>query len=239
MWLLLSGEGPSDIGSCAIPGDQCEGPDFRVGPMAQIVDRFVYEKFDYSPIDYGVIRFIPESRLARSGKQLHSKRSLSLPGMKRAKETQYFERHARALAKAAQALAEEKGDSVIAVLFRDSDGTHSSARGLWKNKRDSIVRGFDMEGFSRGVPMVPKPKSEAWLLCAVKEDPYQLCGDLENESGNDRSPNSLKKQLNDAIGEQLGASEWAAKVNNHDIDLDAIDMPSFNDFKKRLFDVLG
>ncbi|HEX05203.1 MAG TPA: hypothetical protein ENH10_08645, partial [Bacteroidetes bacterium] len=161
--------------------------------MARIVDRLVNEKCDYSPIDFEVTRFITESHLSRSGKQLQPKKSPSLPGMKRAKETLYFERNARALAIAAQALARETKDLVIAVLFRDADGTHSSGRGLWENKRDSIVRGFDKEGFSSGVPMVPKPKSEAWLLCAVKSTPYQHCKTLENESGNDNSTNPLKK----------------------------------------------
>ncbi len=55
---------------------------------------------------------------------------------------------------------------VIAVLFRDSDGTASSGRGLWEDKRKSIEDGFGEAGFDYGVPMIPKPKSEAWLLCA-------------------------------------------------------------------------
>jgi len=161
-----------------------------------------------------------------------------LPGTRRKKETQYFERNARALARAAHALAQEKNDSVVAVLFRDADGTHSSSRGLWENKRDSIVRGFDREGFSTGVPMVPKPKSEAWLLCAVKQNSYQHCENLENESGNDNAANTLKKQLDEAVGKHLGVEAWVEKVNGGEIDLGKIDMPSFNDFKQRLFNVL-
>lgn len=182
--------------------------------------------------------FISEQNLSHSGKDLQTKRSPSLPGVKRKKETQYFERNARALAIAAQQLTNEKDDSVIAVLFRDSDGTHSSGRGLWQDKRGSILRGFQKEGFANGVPMVPKPKSEAWLLCAVKPNPYQHCANLEDESGNDNSPNSLKKQLDDAVGEHRGATQWADKVQNGDIDLAKIDMPSFNDFKHVLFNVL-
>jgi len=45
----------------------------------------------------------------------------------------------------------------------------------------------------RGVAMIPKPKSEAWLLCALKNKPYESCEKLEDRSGNDDSPNSLKK----------------------------------------------
>lgn len=238
MLLLLSGEGPGDIGSNVLSVDPVEGGVFKAGPMARIIDRLVDTKWGCSPIDCNKVKFVDEGQLSRIGKQLQAKKSLSMPGVRRPKETQYFERGARALAIAAHRLTEEIDDSVIAVLFRDSDGTHSSERGLWKNKRDSMIRGFEKEKFTNGVPMVPKPKSEAWLLCSAKLNPYQHCAKLENEPGNDRSPNSLKKQLDDAVGEHLGATEWADKVQNGDVDLTRINMPSFNDFKQRLFDVL-
>ncbi len=238
MWLLLSGEGLTDIGSCVIPTDYCEPPDFQVGPMTCVIDKLVQDRHDYSPLEYEVTAFIPKSYLSRAAKILRLRRSPSLPGLKRAKETQYFERNARVLAKKAKNFAEEKNDAVVAVLFRDSDGTHSDGRGIWENKRDSIVRGFEMEEFETGVPMVAKPKSEAWLLCAVKNPPYQHCKALENESGNDNSPNHLKQQLDNATGRHLSADEWCQRSQDNNIDLDRIDMPSFRDFKERFIDVL-
>ena len=48
--------------------------------------------------------------------------------------------------------------------------------------------------------MIPKPKSEAWLICALKRDPYQVCERLEARSGNDQSPNSLKRELEQLLG---------------------------------------
>jgi len=59
--------------------------------------------------------------------------------------------------------------------------------------------GFKIEKFDRGVAMIPKPKSEAWLLCALRNKAYENCQKLEDRSGNDDSPNSLKKEL-DALG---------------------------------------
>jgi len=178
--LLLSGEGPSDVGQCSIPSTFCDGS-----------------------------------------------------------STGYFEKNARALAVKAKELAVELKDEVTSILFRDADGTVSRVRGLYEAKRDSMLRGFEMEGYSSGVPMIPKPKSEAWLLCAVKQHPYNHCAALENESGNDNSPNPLKGQLDHALGHHAGATELAEMVRDRKIDVNRIDMPSLEDFKRRLFAVLG
>lgn len=49
MILLLSGEGPSDIGSCMAATGECEGEDFRPGPMALLIDRLVEPIGDTRP----------------------------------------------------------------------------------------------------------------------------------------------------------------------------------------------
>lgn len=41
MFLLLSGEGSSDLGICELAAQVCEWADFRAGPMAYIVDQCV------------------------------------------------------------------------------------------------------------------------------------------------------------------------------------------------------
>ena len=103
-------------------------------------------------------------------------------------------------------------DKVVAVLFRDSDGTATAQRGLWTDERNSMLRGFEDEGFSCGVPMLPKPKSEAWVLCALKDNPYQGCDALEERSGNDNSPNSLKDDLKARRGKLPSAEELCEMV---------------------------
>lgn len=75
--------------------------------------------------------------------------------------------NARSLAIVAKQKSAEVADVVIAVLFRDSDGASSAGRGNWQNKYDTILKGFEHEQFSHGVAMVPNPKSESWLLCAL------------------------------------------------------------------------
>ena len=58
-----------------------------------------------------------------------------------------------------------------------------------------MIRGFEDEEFSRGVPMIPKPKSKAWIICAIKDNPYHGCNALEGCSESDNAPNSLKGEL--------------------------------------------
>ncbi len=241
VWLLLSGEGVSDMGACDPAMDYCQIPEFKAGAMAWFVDQCVEASlgYEFSHIDYGLVRFISKTGLTELSKSLASKKKLRLRGLKRQRETLYFYRNARALAIEANALEEKLNDIVIAVLFRDADGTQSSGRGEWQAKWDSMLKGFQEEGFERGVPMIPKPKSEAWLLCALKNN-YQHCERLEHESGNDDSENSLKSQLDKVLNGHIPATELADKVKAKEIDvLQITDMPSLNAFKDRLTEVLN
>ncbi len=238
MILLLSGEGASDIGKCSISIDFCDTNLFVPGPMALFVDQLLESKLNYSLLDMGAIRFISEHGLSLIAKSLVNRKRPRLPRKNQQKETIYFEKNARALAIKAKTLAIECKDEVVSVLFRDADGTASTMRGLYEAKRESMFRGFEMEAYSSGIPMIPKPKSEAWLLCALKSAPYQHCAALEKESGNDNSPKALKKQLEQALGHHADSNELADLVKNRTINVTTIHMPSLNDFKICLFDVL-
>jgi len=233
MWLLVSGEGKNDIGRC----NPSASPQFEVGSMTIIIDQLIniFQGYECSYIDYKLIHFISEKELARLSKQLDPKRKLTLAGKKRKKETLYYEKNARALAQHAKYLKKEENDDVMAILFRDADGTQSSSRGEWQEKWNSIQRGFELEKFDKGVPMLPNPKSEAWLLCALKEAPYQHCEQLENESGNDKSPNSLKKKLQNRLEKRDKTTDHINDLlKNGTINITQIDMPSFNTFKQSL-----
>lgn len=241
MHLLLSGEGPSDIGVCYPAAETCRVETFKPGPMAWLVDQWVerVQGFDHSHLQAGLATFVSKQHLVAT-KPAPARKPNRLPGKKRAKETAYYFHNARALAQCAKALAVEVGDDVIAVLFRDSDGTASAERGDWKTKYDSILEGFKAERFSYGVAMMPKPKSEAWLLCALKpESPYQHCAGLEQASGNDDSPNSLKIKLDAALQGQTSADELAETAEAVKIQWENINMPSLNAFKHRLEEVVN
>jgi hypothetical protein len=92
--------------------------------------------------------------------------------------------------------------------------------------------------------MLAKPKSEAWLLCALRPtNKYQSCAALEDESGNDASPNSLKAQLAHALGVPAATTEALLDAIDADrIDALQIDMPSLNQLRHDLrlaLDALG
>lgn len=240
MRLLLSGEGPSDIGICYPAAATCSEASFIPGPMAWLVDYCVEraQQYDFSYIENGLVHFVSKQHLV-ANKPRANKKPGRLPGKRRGKETGYYFYNARALAQHAAALSAQINDYVIAVLFRDADGTSSAGRGEWQAKYDSMLQGFEVENYSYGVAMVPKPKSEAWLLCAMKpESPYQHCAALEQASGNDDSPNSLKSQLNAACQGKNSAEELANAAKAGSVQWGNVNMPSLNAFKHRLEEVV-
>jgi len=122
--------GLSDLGQCELGLDRCEAEHFRPGPMSWIVDQLI-ESFgaDFSHIDFSRVGFVSETYLAEN-KALPNQKA-RLPGKKKPPETQYYFENARALAIAARRKSEETNDdSVIAVLFRDSDGTASAGAAI-------------------------------------------------------------------------------------------------------------
>jgi len=235
MFLLLSGEGASDIGT----------QDNEIGPMTKFVDNWVAQRIGYSLIDRNYYRIVTKQALSKVAKE--ELRPRSKTGKKNPRETRFFYKNARALARLANKESSERNLPVIVVLFRDADGTASSERGEWQYKEQSMLDGFEAEklnGFEAenifyGVPMIPKPKSEAWILCALRNN-YQNCQKLENESGNDASPNSLKQQLEQHLGKPATRVLLNDKIDQGLLDISRIvDMPSLTAFKNRLHEVLN
>ena len=235
MLLLLSGEGSSDMGICTNAMGSCVADFYRPGAMAHIVDKLVnlYQGFDLSYLESTLVHFVSEKYLADHKPVIRAK-GLAMPGKKKAKETQYYFANARSLAIEAKRLAEEKGDAVLAVLFRDSDGTASSGRGEWQEKRESMNNGFIAEDYDLAVAMMPKPKSEAWLICALKNNPYQGCDGLEDRSGNDDSRNPLKPEFEALLAVHPTGLSINELIAEDHIDVDRINMKSMNDFKADL-----
>jgi hypothetical protein len=66
--------------------------------------------------------------------------------------------------------------------------------------------------------MIPKPKSEAWIICALKANPYLGCDPLEDRSGNDNSPDSLKGKLARLLGEPATREHRLGKIEDGSID---------------------
>ena len=222
MFLFLSGEGPSDIG---ISNDE-------VGPMSKLLDNWISIRSGYSLLETEQYLIIPKQQLIEKAKII---RPRSSRGKKQQVETKFYFKNAQALA----LLAKEKNkDNSIVILFRDSDGTASVDRGEWQAKNNSMLDGFSVGGFSRGVPMIPKPKSESWALCALKNN-YQHCSRFEGRSGNDKSPKSLKAELEKCLREPATRIVLNQKIDAGKFAIEnIIDMESMTAFKDRLDDVL-
>lgn len=236
MHLLLSGEGKGDMGQCANSQSVCITPDYQPGAMAWFVDKLVEQfiGYEYSHLAYNGITFVSEKYLVEN-KLPAQKKAMILRGKKKPPETQYYYQNARALSEKAKSLSNEINDKVIAVLFHDADGTASAGRGHWQDKVNSMKNGFATEDYADlGVAMIPNPKSEAWLLCALKNNAYQHCAALESESGNDKSLNPLKDQLEEILGADHSVQRHIDLINDGTIDVMRVDMPSFNYFKLQL-----
>jgi len=232
MILLLSGEGPSDIGT--LNHDES----FRPGPMAWFVDKIVETVWDFSPLETSAVEFISEGTLSKKSRS--APKAMVIRSKKRPeKGAAHFFKNARAMARLAQEREKEESCEVASVLFRDADGTRSTRKGLWEAKVKSIEDGFAADQYEKGVPMVPKPKSEAWLICALQPTPYQNCERLETDlSGNDNAPRPAKTVLEEHM-QRLGEGEFSVEAVNEwiadgTIDTKQIDMPSYDHFKERL-----
>jgi len=239
MLLLLSGEGPTDLGFCSNSQTKCDGQDFMPGPLTLLIDQLFGERLGYSVLEIGAFRFVGKTALVERAAELKAKpKSAKLPGKKRAKETTFYYTNARALARIAIDLESSDRGQVVAVLFRDNDGTASFDRGEFDRKYQSMMNGFEEEHFERGVPMLALPKSEAWILCAVKQK-YQNCEALESRPGNDASPNSLKNELKEHLGDVPDRDRLNKLVQDGSIVAAKIAMPSFEKFRIRLVSLLS
>lgn len=240
MFFLFSGEGPTDLGTCTNPECINKDENYLLGPLAFVVDQLVEEKHHYSIIDANVVAFVPRAMLkaiCKSGK-LKPGRKISLPDNEESKETELFFRNARALAYIAKEYADESKDEVVGILFADTDKNND--RGNFDSKYKSMLDGFAQETFSRGVPMIPKPVSEAWFLCAIdkKQNPNMNCSSLEEETYGSGNQHQLKNQLENKLAAKPDREILCEKVKSQEINFALVDLESYKKFKNRLHDVI-
>ncbi|MFS2224643.1 hypothetical protein [Pantoea sp. B65] len=76
MIVVLSGEGPSDLGSCDNEQGWCRQPEFRQGPMICFVDKEVEQSIGYSLLDITPERyiFVSKQELVRAIQHLRENR---------------------------------------------------------------------------------------------------------------------------------------------------------------------
>lgn len=233
MKLLISGEGPSDIGACKNAQGVCMDDAFSPGPMAIWLERLWEALLGYELLNMlEAVVYVSETNLDQSAKHAPGRMQAIRGKNKQAETTLHFS-NAKHLGLMAKKMILDGDVPVMAVLFRDTDGTRTAPGQLWQSKWDSMLAGFKAAEFDFGVPMVPKPKSEAWLLCATQQGNHSHAA-LEGISGNDKSPNSAKVQLDQFFGEHQSAAQLADWCQTNPVDWSKLmTMPSFKAFSER------
>lgn len=225
--ILVTGEGSSDMGGSNNGHSISSGASYNLGPMALLAVRLLQKiipDWNEDNIDFqspnNWMTCISGSELARQAKGVRKHR----PSTKLKKG---FVEHAnRATTMAGYA---KDNEHQLAFYFHDTDKCD------FDDLHQSIMLGFNgIEGV-HGIPMIPKPTSEAWLICGQKQDPYAHCTALETElSGNDAASddNAPKKVLARLIGQEATTEQQYEMVTG--IDVTRINMPSYNQFKTDL-----
>lgn len=224
MFFIISGEGNSDIGKSN------EHP----GPLVTCLEKLS----EFVSDDTFCYDIISESELTARTKEItRDRKMMLLPGSK------YKSRnlsHIRRLAHTLGYLAQKQKDAG-ALLFRDCDFTHSEISNPHEYYQDmvkSIETGFAMaDGFKFGVAMVPKMRSETWLLAHYQKTPYMNSDRFEELPANDKAEHSAKAILAQFLNCSIG--ELYEHITPEDIDWDKIDCSSFLFFKKRFLYVLN
>lgn len=100
MILVVSGEGPTDIGVCTNGRGRCSGGDFKPGAMGMIVDKIAENEVGYSLHGATALEFVSEGSRLQMAKNL---KKTFVIGKRRDFETAHFFKEARALANFAKA----------------------------------------------------------------------------------------------------------------------------------------
>ena len=236
--LLVFGEGPTDMGRSRNAQPYAHGDDLEVGPMLRLAYRLLLRHLpDWNTdlFDIQQEHSIPSILVAAAEMTAQVKRGAKkFPSKKTKSGYLIHSKRAAVLGQLAQQ-TDSQTTAQLAIYFHDTDGTNSEPHNP-QELVQAVNEGFRASGFAKqGIAMIPKPTSEAWLICSCKPDAYQHCSLLETQlSGNDRSPERAPKQV---LGQHLGNTDYHRgdlwQVVNA-INLDRMDMPTFNQLRADL-----
>lgn len=188
MKIIVHGEGATDMGVHPPNGE------FAPGPMLHILSRAINQikpdlAFTLSPES---VCIKSKSQMKEDSNRLYPRKAMFIKQSSPESLKKGNPDH-RKLSSVLGKLAIE-GCFNLAVFFRDCDGTRSSAINRWEVICQSIMTGFNATGYKYGVPMCPKPTSEAWLLALHPQNTISAAK-IEALSGNLESVNHPKKKL--------------------------------------------
>ena len=232
--LIATGEGPTDIGTSRNNAGVSKGDDFLQGPMYALVLKLLENSLPEWNQDLDFTHtFIYRKELGQRAKAS----KVRLPSKDKAiKGHLEHAKRSAALAEITKEHFPETWGNSLAVYFHDCDGTRSELDRepqMQANRVKAVQSGFKAAEYAHGVAMIPKPTSESWIICSVKDNPYCHCENLETGlSGNDRSPERAPKFV---LGLEINNKDY----NREDLmdlidemDINRLDeMPSFKQLK--------
>lgn len=170
---VICGEGPTDI----------LGND---APLRMAIKSLLLKWYEEQ------VRFHPISRtkLSNESKNAKPKKGAYVRGSKKPyPETRAVTAFAYSLAQQARNYGSDCG----AIYFKDMDFASNENRDHYYEALIAAMHsGFDRADFRKGVPMIPKTRSESWMLCIVDKNANRVSY-YENLPGSDNSPKSGKK----------------------------------------------
>lgn len=237
--IMMTGEGVTDMGACNNEQPTCSEERLDVGPMASLLFKLVMHHLPDWNVD-NLNQANPEDHMTLiSGSWLKAEGKKRKRGLIRSSKS--VQKGMIVHAQRAQMLAEfaDQNGHEVAAYFHDTDGSRSQLEDTPDRQEkitQSIKAGFRAAKFEdRGLAIVPKPTSEAWLICAAKDHQYQDCSRLETSlSGNEHSPNRSPKVMLGTILEKPDYTRDDLNELVEQIDVSQLDMPSFDSLREQV-----
>lgn len=228
---ILCGEGPTDLYYDEIYQKQ--------GPLKDCVDQLLNFFWDHR--NYLQFKQVSRSDVSLSGKGKPEKKTAVVRGNKNK-----FPDH-RSIVASAKCLAQKAEETAMendephkwgVVFFHDLDAnTKASVDEIYDDSMKAMNEGFDSASFPYGVRMIPKTRSESWLLCLLDSDGGKNAKYFEDLPMSDKSPNSGKKVLAEQLKVTESESYGFIEEKRGNFDWTNLQAPSFLRFRDQLKNV--
>ena len=225
---IFCGEGSTDLYYNEIYQKQ--------GPLKDCVDQLL--DFFWDNRNYIQFKQVSRPEVSQSIKGKPEKKTYIARGAKNK-----FPDH-RSIAASSKCLAQKAEETAMeydephkwgVIYFHDLDAnTKASVDEIYNDSMNAMNEGFDSVSFPHGVPMIPKTRSESWLLCLLDSDGGVNKRYFEDLPMSDKSPNSGKKVLAAVLDVSEDESYSRIEEKRDTFDWTGLQAPSFLVFRDRL-----
>lgn len=225
---ILCGEGPTDLYYNEI--DQTQSP-LKDG-VDQLLDFFWDER------NYLQFKQVTRAEISQTDKGKPEKKTAVVRGLKnKFPNHRFIASSAKCLAQKAEVIALENNEPHKwgVVFFHDLDAnTKASIEETYSDYMKAMNDGFNSVSFPHGVPMIPKTRSESWLLCLLAPDGGASAKYFETLPMSDKSPNAGKKVLATQLKVSESESYSIIERKRDNFNWTTLQAPSFLQFSDRL-----